>query len=177
MKKAIIIFSIICLTAISISAQFDNEGKLNVWTTENVQRSYWQDFEDEDVASALCKVRTSKHKGFDRVVFEFDDGKHQYVIKYLDSNIYSTDGGDSKIKIAGDVFMLVSIYGMGALDDLPCELKNYPKKKLNFPALMQIQEAAWFEGIQDFIIGVKGKKSFRVQELRNPSRLVIDFKH
>ncbi len=176
MKKSIISFSIICLAAVSISAQFDNEGKLNVWTTENVQRSYWQDFDDEDIATALCKVRVAKHKGFDRVVFEFDDGKPQYVIQYLESNIYSTDGGDSEIKIAGDVFMLINIYGIG-VDDPPCKLKNYPKKKLNFPALMQIQEEVWFEGIQDFIIGVKGEKPFRVQELKNPSRLVIDFKH
>lgn len=176
MKKIIIIFSIIFLAAISISAQFQNDGKLNVWTTENVQRSYWQDFEEEDIASALCKVRVAKQKGFDRVVFEFDGGKPQYVIQYLESNIYSTDGGDSNIKIAGDVFMVVNIYGMGMVEDMPCLLKSYPEKKLNFPSLMQIQEGVWFEGIRDFIIGVKGKKLFRVQELKNPSRLVIDFK-
>jgi len=63
------------------------------------------------------------------------------------------------------------------VDEMPCKLKNYPKKKLKFPTLMQIQQGVWFEGIQDFIIGVKAKKSFRVQELSNPSRLVIDFKH
>ncbi|CAN5403403.1 hypothetical protein BH20ACI1_BH20ACI1_18460 [soil metagenome] len=177
MKKLIICFSIICLAAISISAQFDNEGKLNIWTTEKVQRSYWQDFDDEDIAAALCRVRVAKHKGFDRVVFQFDDGKPQYVIGYLPSNIYSTEGGDHEIKIAGNVFMVVNIYGMGMVEDMPCLLKSYPEKKLNFPSLMQMQEGVWFEGIRDFIIGVKGEKPFRVQELRNPSRLVIDFKH
>jgi hypothetical protein len=63
------------------------------------------------------------------------------------------------------------------VDEKPCELKNYPKSKLNFPTLMQIKSGVWFEGIQDFLIGVKAKKPFRVQELSNPSRLVIDFKH
>ena len=38
--------------------------------------------------------------------------------------------GDRKIQIAGNVFMLVSIYGMGAFDEMPCKLENYPKKKL-----------------------------------------------
>ncbi len=132
MKKLIICLLIICAAVISISAQFDNVGKLNVWTTENVQRSYWQDFEEDDLATALCKIRVAKHKDFDRVVFEFDDGKPQYVIQYLPSNIYSTEGGDKEIKIAGDVFMLINIYGIG-VDDPPCKLKNYPKKKLNFP--------------------------------------------
>ncbi len=177
MKKLIICLSIICSAVISISAQFDNEGKLKVWTTGNVQRSYWQDFDEEDLVSALCKVHLAKHKEFDRIVFEFDGGKLQYVIQYLPSDIYSTEGGDRKIQIAGNVFMLVSIYGMGAFDEMPCKLGTYPKKKLNFPSLMQIQEGVWFEGIQDFMIGVKAEKTFRVQELSNPSRLVIDFKH
>ncbi len=172
MKRIIICFSIIYLAAISASAQFQSEGKLNVWTTKTVQRNP----ESEDTPYSVCKIRVAKHKNFDRVVFEFDDGKPKYVIQYLPSNIYSTDGGDHEIKIAGDVFMTVSLYGIG-VDDPPCKLKKYPKKKLNFPALMQIQEAVWFEGIWDFIIGVKGEKPFRVQELKNPSRLVIDFKH
>ena len=48
---------------------------------------------------------------------------------------------------------------------------------MNFPSLMQIQKGVWFEGIQDFLISVNVEKTFRVQELKNPSRLVIDFKH
>ncbi|MCY7347809.1 MAG: hypothetical protein LH614_16545 [Pyrinomonadaceae bacterium] len=177
MKKIVVCLVVILAAAISISAQFDNEGKLKIWTTEKVQRSYWQDFDDDDIAAALCKVRVAKHKGFDRVVFEFDDGKPQYVIQYLPSNIYPPEGGDREIKIAGDVFMVVSIYGMGMVEEMPCLLKSYPKKKLNFPFLMQIQHGVWSEGIRDFIIGVKGEKPFRVKELRNPSRIVIDFKH
>lgn len=172
MKNLIICLSIICLAAISISAQFQNEGKLNTWTTEKVQRNP----ETDDTTYSVCKIRVAKHKDFDRVVFEFDGGKPQYVIQYLESNIYSTDGGDSEIKIAGNVFMLISIYSIG-VDDPPCKLKKYPKKKLDFPALMQIQSAIWFEGIWDFLIGVKENTEFRVQELSNPSRLVIDFKH
>ena len=160
------------MVVVSIHAQFEDEGKLNIWTTGKVQRNP----ETEDVSYSVCKVRVAKNKGFDRVVFEFDEGKPRYVIQYLPSNIYSTEGGDNEIKIAGNVFMVMNIYGMG-VDEMPCKLKNYPKKKLKFPTLMQIQQGVWFEGIQDFIIGVKAKKSFRVQELSNPSRLVIDFKH
>jgi hypothetical protein len=175
-KKLVICFLIICSAIISISAQFDNAGKLNVRTTENVQRSYWQDFDEDDLASAVCKIRVAKHKDFDRIVFEFDGGKLRYVIRYLPSNIYSTEGGDKQIEIAGDVFMLINIYGIG-VDDPPCKLKKYPKKRLDFPSLMQVQSGAWFEGIWDFLIGVNGKKEYRVQELTNPSRLVIDFRH
>lgn len=172
MKTLVICVSIIFLMAISISAQFDDEGKLNAWTNEKIQRNP----ETEDLAYSVCKVSVAKLKNFDRVVFEFDGGKLKYVIQFLPSNIYPTEGGDREIKIAGDVFMVINLYGMG-VDDPPCKLKTYPKSKLNYPTLMQIQNGVWFEGIQDFLIGVKSEKRFRVKELRNPSRLVIDFEH
>jgi len=73
--------------------------------------------------------------------------------------------------------MQISIYGMPQMEDLPCKLQSYEKGKLNLRAVRQIKEEVWFEGIRDFLIGVKAKKPFRIQELANPSRLVIDFKH
>ncbi len=99
-----------------------------------------------------------------------------YIAQYLPSDIYQTEGKDIKIKIAGERFLMLSIYYF-VVDDMPCKLKTYPKKKLNSLTLMQIEEGSWFEGILDFIVGVKNNKPFRVKELRNPSRLVIDFQH
>ena len=173
MKKLILLFLITCLGVLSIQAQFQDEGKLNAWTTGKVQRKH----ESETIAESLCRIRVAKQKGFDRVVFEFDKGKPKYVIQYLPSNIYSSDAGDEEIKISGNVFMQISIYGMPQMEDLPCKLQSYEKRKLNLRAIRQIKGEVWFEGIRDFLIGVKAKKPFRIQELANPSRLVIDFKH
>ena len=173
MKKLILLFLITCLGVLSIQAQFQDEGKLNAWTTGKVQRKH----ENETIAESLCRIRVAKQKGFDRVVFEFDKGKPKYVIQYLPSNIYSSDAGDEEIKISGNVFMQISIYGMPQMEDLPCKSQSYEKGKLNLRAVRQIKEEVWFEGIRDFLIGVKAKKPFRIQELANPSRLVIDFKH
>lgn len=173
MSKIIIVFSLILMTTIFAQAQFQSEGKLNVWTTEKVQRNH----ETDDLSTGLCKVRVSQHKGFDRVVYEFDSGKTNWVIQYLPSNLYPTEGGDKKITIAGNYFLMFNIYHFAVGDEMPCELKTYQKNKLNFPTLMQIQEGGWFEGILDFLIGVKDKKPFRIRELRNPSRVVIDFQH
>ncbi len=172
-KKFIFGIFLLPVLAIATLAQYENAGKLNAWTTEKVQRKH----ENETVADSLCRIRVAKQKGFDRVVFEFDKGKPEYVIQYLPSNIYSSEAGDEEIKISGNVFMQISIYGMPQMEDLPCKLQSYEKGKLNLRAVRQIKEEVWFEGIRDFLIGVKVKKSFRVQELTNPSRLVIDFKH
>ncbi|MBA3633281.1 MAG: hypothetical protein H0W58_10820 [Acidobacteria bacterium] len=172
-EKFAFCFLLLLVSAVSAAAQFQDEGKLNAWTTRIVQRKH----ESETVAESLCKIRVAKQKGFDRIVFEFDKGKPEYIIQYLPSNIYSSDAGDEEIKIAGKVFMQVSLYGMPQMEDLPCKLESYPKGKLKLRAVQQIDEEVWFEGIRDFLIGVKVKKPFRVQELTNPSRLVIDFKH
>jgi hypothetical protein len=174
MKKTIYVCALILATAIFAQAQiFLSEGKLNTWTTEKVQRNPQTD----DYASGICKIRVSKNKGFDRVVFEFDSGKPTYVLQYLPANLYPTEGGDKPIKAAGNYFLMLNIYYFAVGDEMPCKLKTYPKKKLDFPTLIQLQEGGWFEGIIDYLIGVKDKKPFRVIELRNPTRLVIDFKH
>ncbi len=172
MIKIITFFSLILALVIVGQAQFQSEGKLNVWTTEKVQRNH----ETENYSTGLCKVRVSRNKGFDRVVFEFDRGKTDWVIQYLPSKVLPTEGGDREIKIAGNHFLVFFIYNFAVGDEMPCKLKTYPKEKLNFPVLMQIEEGGSFEGILDFMIGVKDRKPFRVKELRNPSRVVIDFK-
>ncbi len=177
MKKIdLIIFSLMVLfiSTSTATAQFSNAGKLKVWTTQTVQRSY----ENEEGYEILCKVRVAKNKGFDRIVYEFAEGKPDYIIQYLPSNIYSSEAGDEKIKIAGKRFLQISLYISSSYgEDMPCELEDAPEGKLKFPTIMQVEDAGWFEGIRDYIIGVSAKKSFRVQELSNPSRLVIDLKH
>lgn len=169
------IFSVIALffCVSTAAAQFKNAGKLNVWTTGNVQRIYG----NEEGLEVLCRVRVAKNDSFDRIVFEFAAGKPDYIIQYLPSNIYTSDAGDEKIKIAGKRFLQITLYVAGAFENMPCEIEDAPEKKLNFPSILQIENAGWFEGIRDYIVGVSGKKPFRVRELTNPSRLVVDFKH
>lgn len=143
------------------SAQLKNEGKLNTWTTNIVQRNH------NDSDGCLSNIRVAKNKGFDRIVLEFKSGKNNYTIYYLSSN--KNDEGE-KITIAGKVFMNIDLYG------IPCESQDYPEGKLKLPIIQQIRGNV-FEGIQNFVIGIKAEKLYRVQELKNPSRLVIDFKH
>jgi hypothetical protein len=101
------------------------------------------------------------------MVFEFDGEINSYTIYYLPSN---KDPEGEKITIAGKVFMNIDLYGT------PCQSQDYPEGKLKLPVIQQINGGV-FEGIQDFVIGIKAEKSFRVQELANPTRLVIDFKY
>lgn len=152
---------IIAFVSIASTQSLPDKGKLNDWATELLQRNH------KDSDGCLSSIRIAKNKGFDRMVFEFKGNLNSYTIYYLLTN---KDHEGERIKIAGKIFMNIDLYG-GL-----CENENYPKGKLNFPVIQQISGSV-FEGIQNFVIGIKAEKPFRVSELNNPTRLVIDFKH
>ena len=88
MKKILFSFSIIFLATISIHAQFEDEGKLNAWTTEKVQHNR----ETEDVSYSVCKVRVAKNKGFEELdplslAISTDLGAAYYYARQYDRTI------------------------------------------------------------------------------------------
>ena len=171
MKTKSLIFSVLLLCATSITAQYEDYGRLNKWTVEDIQRRDGYKLTKE----ILCSIKVETGKKFDRIVFEFKDAKPYFALGYLDSNIYSHDGGDFPIEIAGNSFFVITFY-MGSWDNPPCTLKTYPKGELRMPVVWQITRGIWWEGQRDFIIGLKAKTPFRVKALKKPRRLVVDFR-
>src|SRR5439155_24119979 len=115
----------------------------------------------------------------DRVVFEFDGPIASYSIEYLASRFYESESGRERIRIVGNAFVHV-IFHIIPTDEKQLALfqaKDFsPKGKLIMPSLLQIEDKGLFEGYYDFLLGISSRKVFRVTELTNPSRLVIDFK-
>ena len=175
--KQLRIFSIaatLCLLFCGVVfSQFQDAGELNSWTTRPFARLHGE-------TSTVRTVRAARQKGFDRVVFEFDGPVPNYSIQYLKSPYYEGEGGRRRIRIAGSRFVQVTLNQI-PVDEKQInfiEAKNFiPKGKLKLPAVSQIEQREFFEGFFDFVIGVNGRKLFRVTELANPARLVIDFKH
>jgi len=162
-----------CALTLSVSGQFPIAGKLNIWTVRPVSRQH-------RTSSTVRAVRVVKQAGFDRVVFEFDGPVPNYSVQYLKSDYYEGEDGRHKIRMAGSRFMQVELNQISSDDKQMqfIEAKGFiPKGKLNLPAVMQVDDRALFEGFYDFLIGVNGRKPFRVTEFSDPSRLVIDFKH
>ncbi|HLA96424.1 MAG TPA: hypothetical protein VK612_11940 [Pyrinomonadaceae bacterium] len=147
-------------------------GKFGEWTTGEFSR-----VGGYAGTGGLCQIKIAKNKGFDRVVFQFSSEGDYYIIHYLQGKTYSTEAGDEKLKIAGSAVIQVGLYGMYKVDDPPCVLDEYSSGKLNLPSVLQVKEGDWFEGTRDFHIGINVKKQFRVMELTDPARLVIDIKH
>jgi hypothetical protein len=151
-------------------AQTDDSGKLNAWTSNLVLR---QNKESKET-TYLKEVRVAKNKGFDRVVFEFLGDIPHYRIEYIEPPIINT--ADQEVKVSGKFFVSIIIHSLPYPDD-----EKFPEAKirqgiLNFPVISEVSEIEWFEGDREFVAGLKAKKLYRVQQLKNPTRLVIDFK-
>ena len=164
------------LALLSVPAQIDNVGTLNTWTTNPFSRAH----NSSNQASYIKVVRAAKQAGFDRVVFEFEGPFPNYRIEYLNWRLYDTEAGRQHIRQAGNVFLQINFFVIPTGDEQLkfTNAKTFvPRGRLRMPSLQSVKDKVLFEGYYDFLMGVSSRKPYRVTELSNPSRLVIDFKH
>jgi hypothetical protein len=130
--------------------------------------------------SHLRQVRAARQKAFDRVVFEFAGTIPSYNIKYLAGRIYEDLDGKHRIRIAGSAFLQIELFVI-PFDEQQAKFYQSrdfsPQGKLMMPSLRQIEDRGEDEGFYDFLLGVSSRKVYRVTELFNPSRVVIDLRH
>ena len=181
------LFSVVCLivlclaTSRSFSAhsQVSNRGTLNSWTTGVVERQH--ETAETAYTSYLKVVQVARHNGFDRTIFEFQGTLPNYNIHYLATPFYvNEDESKERIRIAGRAFIQAGFYFIRA-DETQLNLAQAagfsPKGKLQMPSLRQLADRGVWEGGYDFVLGIRARQPFRVTELSNPSRVVIDVKH
>lgn len=170
-KHFILTLLLIALGVSGVSAQWNDAGKFNVWTLKTFSRQ-----NNASRATPYLKaVRAAKNKGYDRLVLEFTGDIPRYRIEYVKPPITGT--ADEEIKVAGKFFVSIDLQLLPYPDDEKLADAEIPKGKLNLPVIAEIREIEWFEGYRPFAVGLAAKKAFRVQQLKNPTRLVIDFKH
>ena len=174
-SRLLIALSFWALITPQASAQFPNTGRLKTWTTRAVARNH-QGVETTYVRA----VRVGRHQTFDRVVFEFTGAMPNYRLQYLPSPFYESEGGRNRIKIAGRAFVQVNL-NLIPTDEEQLKLREQeafiPKGRLKLRSVWEVDEAGLFEGYYDFLLGISSRKQFRVSELSDPLRLVIDFRH
>ena len=174
-SRLLIAIVIVAFTVSSAAAQFPNAGKLNTWTTRPVARRH-----GATQPTYVRNIRVGRHRGFDRVVFEFSGVMPNYRVEYLKSRYYQNEGGTHRIKIAGNAFVEVNLNVIPADDEqlkLSQQKDFIPHGRLKLPTVREIEDAQLFEGYYDFLLGISARKPFRVTELGDPLRLVIDFRN
>jgi hypothetical protein len=114
------------------------------------------------------------------LIFEFDGPLPDCRIDYLNSRFYEGEDGRERIRIAGRAFIRIDLSQISA-DEKQFSFSNArhfsPKGKLRLPTLLQMQDKGVGEGHYEFLLGLSARKAYRVTELENPSRVVIDLKH
>ena len=124
----------------------------------------------------LRSVREARNEGFDRVVFEFDGTQVPgYHLEYVDKPVLHCASGN-EIPVAGQGFLQVRLTPAQAHEAGNVTVAERERK----PALTALQELKLicdFEGEVTWVLGNASPRKFRVMELREPTRLVVDVQH
>ena len=127
-------------------------------------------------SAILRDVRTGEHKTFDRVVFEFDGREIPgYHIEYIDKPGHQCGSGNA-IAVAGDGWLEVRMYTQ-AHDENGRPTVAARELAPNHKTFKEVKQTCDFEGDVTWVAGVASPNKYRVLELKNPARLVIDVKH
>jgi len=127
--------------------------------------------------ATLKTVRTATHEGYDRIVFEFaESGLPGYRIEYTDRPVQKCGSGEA-VSVRGDARMLIQIQPANAHTE-EGGVTTYPERErtLSLPVMRELKLTCDFEADVQWVLGLGSKNRYRVVELLNPARLVVDIK-
>jgi hypothetical protein len=157
------------VSALSVAPTPETNG----WTKKPVERK------KEGIAIVtLREVRAADQSTFDRVVFEFKEAQAVpgYRVEYASTPI--KDEADRVVKLFGKAVLRIDLSPALAHSlDTGAPSLGEREKRLNLKTVIEFKQVEDFEGVVTYGLGLSRKKPFRVTEMLNPTRLVIDIKH
>ena len=143
------------------------------WTTEAKTGPGGREPPDGPSAK-LTAVRAAAHPGYDRVVFQFEGTRVPgYRIEYV-GEITLGESDDEFLTLAGGALVQATFQGTASDDHRP-GTQTVPDRFT--PGLAQVKQiglAEDWEGLVRLGIGLDHRAGFRVLELRDPVRVVVD---
>jgi hypothetical protein len=126
-------------------------------------------------SAKLGAIRAARHPGYDRVVFQFEGAEVPgYRIEYVrEITLGETD--DQFLTLQGGALVQATFQGSASEDHRP-GTQTVPDKLT--PGLAQVKQiglAEDWEGVVRLGIGLDHRGGFRVLELHDPARVVVDF--
>jgi LPXTG-motif cell wall-anchored protein len=126
-------------------------------------------------SAKLVGLRAGRHAGFDRVVFQLDGPIPSYFsVRYVP--VVRLDGSGAPLRLRGTASLEVVVRAPTHDQDYRPVLRP-TRLRPDFPALREVNVPGSFEGQTTAGIGVTQQVGFRVLELTNPTRIVIDLAH
>ena len=136
---------------------------------------------DGSIGGHVTKVRTGRHRCYDRLVIDLDGPRPGYRVDYVDKLIQDGSGEVVPVK-GGAIIGIVAIApayddnGSATIDPTTVSATNVT----GYKTFRDIEWAGSFEGRTSLGLGVRARLPFRVFTLAGPghgSRLVIDVAH
>jgi hypothetical protein len=125
-------------------------------------------------SAKLDAIRAARHAGYDRVVFQFEGAEVPgYRIEYV-REITLGESDDQFLTLEGSALVQATFQGT-ASDDYRPGTQTVPDKLT--PDLAQVKQiglAEDWEGLVRLGIGLDHRAGFRVLELHDPVRVVVD---
>jgi hypothetical protein len=123
----------------------------------------------------LVGLRAGRHTAYDRVVFQLDGPiPSYYSVRYVP--VVHLDGSGDPLRLRGAAFLEVVIRAPTHDQDYRPVLSP-SRLRPDFPALREVNAPGSFEGQTTAGIGLTQRVGFRVLELTDPTRIVIDLAH
>jgi hypothetical protein len=126
--------------------------------------------------SLLTNVRTSSSPAYERIVFDFATSLPNWHIEYIDKPVRSCGSGDV-VDIAGQNFLEIRFTPTNAHDTAGHPTMAWREKQFSYRNLLEIEQTCDFEAVTTWVAGVRSPSQYRVMELQNPPRIVIDLKN
>lgn len=144
----------------------------STWTTEAVETP-----RGEPPAVTLRAVRIGTHEGYDRTVFEFDGPRLPgYHLAYVKTPVQQCGSGDD-VTPPGEAALEVRFTPARAHDDQGQATVAQRTLKPALPSVLALERLCDFEGEVTWVLGTARRAPFRVLELKDPMRLVLDVRH
>jgi|tagenome__1003787_1003787.scaffolds.fasta_scaffold20913784_1 hypothetical protein len=128
-----------------------------------------------DAGLTVSDIRTARHDGYDRVVFELGGtGTPGWEVAYVDQP--ASQGSGDPVDVAGNAVLQVTITGAGYPYDTGVEEFAGPKPLpgAGTKTVTEVVFDATFEGTTVAFVGTTAQAPFRVYALSNPTRVVLE---
>lgn len=129
-------------------------------------------------AALLRSVRVGSHRGFERIVFEFEGPTRPgYRIRWVDGAV-TADGSGQPVELVGPVHLEVVLEPASGVDmDSGRIVYTGPDRVVvgtEHPPLRDVVRTGDFESISTWVLGLDAVVPYRVLTLQSPTRLVVD---
>ena len=150
----------------------DEISTVDSWST-SAQSS---DVEIREIAQ-IDEIRSAAHEAYDRLVIVFSNNQlPRYDIRFIEEAPKACGSGHV-VDIAAPEVLEIRLEPSRAHNDAGVSTLEQRERDLPHPILKEYVVTCDFEAVFAIVAGIDGARPFRVSEMHDPARIVIDVRH